>query len=493
MEDILRFDPSAFTVRTCTLDGRTITYRAFENIPYCTNPVDPIQKLNIFVPECYYHEQTLHGYTLHTAPIFAPNTVGGYLPGSADVPGLNHKGMINATFEALDHGYVVMCAGIRGRTSGKVSDEFFVGGKAVETTGGSGQLVGKAPAFIVDMKAAIRYLRYNKGRIPGDTEKIITSGTSAGGALSALAGASGNHPDYQQALAEIGAANERDDIFAANCYCPIHNLEHADAAYEWMFCGVNDYHKIRFRRVNGKVEKSVQDGVLTEDQIIVSQELNKLFPSYVNSLYLRNPNGEPLTLDATGNGSFKDYVKSFVMQSAQSELDTHHAREHWHYLVMEGSEVEKQNYLSIQNGTVTSLDWDGFIHAITRMKPAPAFDALDLNSPENDEFGTENISAKHFTEYAHKHSKVHGELADPQIIKMMNPLSYIGCADTAPHWRIRHGVYDRDTSLAIPVILATILENKGFQVDFSLPWGLPHSGDYDLNALFVWVDHLCGH
>lgn len=58
--------------------------------------------------------------------------------------------------------------------------------------------------------------------------------------------------------------------------------------------------------------------------------------------------------------------------------------------------------------------------------------------------------------------------------------SLIGRADTAKYWRIRHGSFDRDTSLAIPVILATMLENNGCDVDFHLPWGLPHSGDYDI-------------
>src|SRR5271165_5706702 len=42
-------------------------------------------------------------------------------------------------------------------------------------------------------------------------------------------------------LKAIGAADERDDIFAASCYCPITNLDHADMAYEWMFHGLNQY------------------------------------------------------------------------------------------------------------------------------------------------------------------------------------------------------------------------------------------------------------
>ncbi len=93
-------------------------------------------------------------------------------------------------------------------------------------------LVGKATDFVVDMKAAIQYLRLNKNLIPGDVEKIITNGTSYGGALSALTGASGNVKDYEYTLHEIGAADENDNIFAASCYCPIHNLENSDSAYE---------------------------------------------------------------------------------------------------------------------------------------------------------------------------------------------------------------------------------------------------------------------
>lgn len=51
----------------------------------------------------------------------------------------------------------------------------------------------------------------------------------------------------------------------------------------------------------------------------------------------------------------------------------------------------------------------------------------------------------------------------------------------------RHGSIDRDTSLAIPTVLATRLQNKGYAVDFALPWDRPHSGDYDLTELFAWM------
>lgn len=63
-------------------------------------------------------------------------------------------------------------------------------------------------------------------------------------------------------------------------------------------------------------------------------------------------------------------------------------------------------------------------------------------------------------------------------------------AHVAQYWRIRHGAKDRDTSLAIPIILALKLRQAGKQVDLALPWDVPHSGDYDLDELFAWVDSL---
>ena len=69
---------------------------------------------------------------------------------------------------------------------------------------------------------------------------------------------------------------------------------------------------------------------------------------------------------------------------------------------------------------------------------------------------------------------------------------YIGTdgTKTSKYWRIRHGSKDKDTGLAISAALATLLENKGFTVDYALPWDRPHSGDYDLPELFAWIDGI---
>lgn len=491
MEDILKFNSQNYTVDTCSIENSSITFRAFRGISYCAVQVDPIQKMNLFVPEDYYQGKTINGYSLHTAPIFMPNTVGGYMPGPADEPGKDFLGRTNSVFRALQHGYVVASAGVRGRTSGMRSNEFFVGSKTGDISSESGKMVGRAPALVVDIKAAVRYLRHNKELIPGDTEHIITNGTSAGGALSAMVGASGNNADYYPYLKEIGAAEERDDIFAASCYCPIHNLENADAAYEWLFCGFNEYHRIKRVRTEDGVEHVPVDGVLTEKQIRVSNELKKLFPSYINSLHLKDSQNRELSLDADGEGSFKEYIKKLVIQSAQKELDTHNTQKLLDNLAVPESRIADQDYLTIKDGKVTDIDWNGFVGKITRMKEAPAFDALDLRSPENEEFGTETIKAQHFTAYSQEHSEVESTMADKEIIRMLNPTEYIGKSDTAKYWRIRHGAFDRDTSLAIPAILALLLANNDYQVDFSLPWGLPHSGDYDMEELFTWIDQIC--
>jgi len=491
MSDILKFDENNYEIKTCTMDGETIEYRAFEDLSYCENPVAPVQKMNIYVPESYYHGEEINGYRLDTAPIFMPNTVGGYMEGPADEPGLDPKGRINTTFRGLQHGYILACAGIRGRTTGKVSTEFFEGAKSSISGDASGRMVGKAPALIIDMKAAVRYLRYNKDKIPGDTEHIITNGTSAGGALSALMGATGNNSEYDSYLEEIGAAKERDDIFAASCYCPIHNLEHADAAYEWMFCGYNEYHRTKKIKTEEGLKRVPDVGMMSDKQQAVSKDLKPLFSQYLNSLSLTDGQGQALVLDENGEGSFKDYVKSYVIQSAQKELETHDSGQRLKDLATPGSEIDDQDYLVMEDGRVVDLDWDRFVEKITRMKPAPAFDALDLKSPENEEFGSEDVPARHFTEYSYTHSEVNGPMADDELIRIMNPVNFIGSSGTTQHWRIRHGAFDRDTALAIPVILATLLQNKGYDVDFRIPWGLPHSGDYDMEELFAWIDQLC--
>lgn len=506
----LKFDKNAYTKETLKLNGEDVAFRAYRNIVYVSKPASvEAESMSIFIPEAYFKDGgTVNGYTKKTAPIFLPNGVGGYMPGEIKEPSANDRmsGGANASLVALSKGYVVAAPAIRGRT----------------TVGADGTTyVGKAPALIVDYKAAVRYLRYNKGRLPaGDTGKIISDGTSAGGALSALLGATGNSRDYDADLKAIGAASERDDIFASQDYCPITDLDHADMAYEWMFNGVNEAYQssgvmmplmkpgtgTNMDGANGKLPPlgampAAGDGAtdtvtnrpdnaptetaaatpLTDAQKVASGQLKALYPAYINSLNLKDADGEALTLEKDGTGSFADYIKSIYAASAQTALDA-------------GEDLSDLDWLTIEDGKVVDVDLTKYAPWATRLKATPAFDKFDLSSGENDEFGTTANEPRHFTGFSLTRTTKPGtKLAPWEDIKRLNPLYYIGQkgVTVAPHWRIRHGAKDRDTCLAVPAVLALKLQNAGYDVNFASPWGKGHAGDYDLDELFAWADQIC--
>lgn len=488
----LKFDKNAYTKETLKLNGEDVAFRAYRNIVYVSKPASvEAESMSIFIPEAYFKDGgKVNGYTKKTAPIFLPNGVGGYMPGEIKEPSANDRmsGGANASLVALSKGYVVAAPAIRGRTT-------------VGTDGTT--YVGKAPALIVDYKAAVRYLRYNKGRLPaGDTEKIISNGTSAGGALSALLGATGNSRDYDAELKAIGAANERDDIFASQDYCPITDLDHADMAYEWMFNGVNEAYQSSgammpmmkpgagtntdgaaavTNRLDNAPTETAAATPLTDAQKVASGQLKALYPAYINSLNLKAADGRALTLEKDGTGSFADYIKSIYAASAQMALDA-------------GEDLSELDWLTIEDGKVVDVDLTKYAPWATRLKATPAFDKFDLSSGENDEFGTEANEPRHFTGFSLTRTTKPGtKLAPWEDIKRLNPLYYIGQkgVTVAPHWRIRHGAKDRDTCLAVPAVLALKLQNAGYDVNFASPWGKGHAGDYDLDELFAWADQIC--
>lgn len=475
VKDLLKFDSEKYTIKEAEREGIKVRYRAFENILYCSKPVLPeFQSLSLYVPEEYYHGAQNGRYSLHTAPIFMPNTVGGYKPGRIESPGVNFKGETNAAFAALARGFVVVSPAARGRG----------------LKNGRGRNIGNAPSGLIDLKAAVRYLRHNKDVIPGNTERIITNGTSAGGAMSALLGSTGNCRDYDPFLLEIGAADERDDVFAASCYCPITDLDHADMAYEWEFGGRKDFHcmKPEFevlpdkKPVSGLPEglpKLIQiDGQMPEERIALSLPLKAAFPAYLNALGLKDGQGRPLVLDGDGNGSFKDFVKHYVLKSINRAAE-------------EGLDLSGFDWIFWKDGIAEDFDFGKYVDYRTRMKETPAFDnVFEHPTAENEVFGTADRDCCHFTEFGMQQRKNDWPPADPEIVRIMNPMNYIGSGRsvTAKYFRIRHGASDRDTSLAVSAMLTAKLRNNGTEADYHLPWGLPHSGDYDLAELFQWIE-----
>ena len=59
------------------------------------------------------------------------------------------------------------------------------------------------------------------------------------------------------------------------------------------------------------------------------------------------------------------------------------------------------------------------------MKTPPAFDALDLSTGENEEFGDESVGYRHFTEFSYENSHAPSvQMADSKIVALMNPISH---------------------------------------------------------------------
>ena len=474
----LAFDVKNYESMSTTVDNKEIKYRAFEYIPYVANPIDIDQQyMNIYVPEEYFNNGTVNGYNTQTAPIFMPNAVGGYMPSQAMTPKVEN-GKPNSVLYALSRGYVVASPATRGRTN-KASD---------------GNFIGKAPAVIVDLQAATAYLHANDSTMPGNANRIITNGTSAGGAVSLLQGATGNNSDFQPYLQALGAATAATNVYAVSAYAPITNLDAADMAYEWSYKGITSFNKVTMGQgelpqanVGGNTappQRTIQRVNLNADDIAYSNLLSEHFPEYVNNLQLRDSMGRALKLDKNGNGTFKNYVKAFIIDAANKAQ-------------AKGTDLSKHTYLVRDNktGTIKDINWEAYNQFVSRSKAPGAFDSRSNDSGENNLFGTSATDNNHFTITAALHDTTPNQdvyVENAKIVTMMNPMNYLGspAATNARYYRIRYGTTDSNTSVAIPLIVGTRAQNLGYNVDMATPFDVDHSGDYDLDELFNWMDNI---
>lgn len=260
-------------------------------IVYCENPADEAyESLGVYVPGAYMTAEgngdgtytckinasgTVGGFTAETAPIVIPVDT----PGYAAMPA--PTGYVSGVSAYTDAGFVYVYAGCRGRDAG-------------------------APAGVTDLKAAIRYIRYTGGLIPGDTDRIFSFGMSGGGAQSALLGATGDSALYAPYLEAVGAVSGVSDAVAGSmCWCPITNLDTASEAYEWNL--------------------GVTRTGLSEDMQALSDAMAEQFALYINALGLKDAGGNVLTLEASEDGvyqagSYYDYLKRVVETSLNNFL-----------------------------------------------------------------------------------------------------------------------------------------------------------------------------
>lgn len=524
-----------------------------EDLLYTPKATAPkFQRLSVFVPEKLLNADGSFPENAKAVPVVFENNSAGYM----QMPHVWLDGPRCYAQQYLDHGLVYVTCGCRGR----------------ESRDKNGRLVGKAPASLADLKTAIRFLRHNRAVLPGDWDRIISVGWSAGGAMSTLLAVTGDSGRYDPYLRDNGAfMEESDSVFAAQIYCPIIDLEHADMAYEWMF----------------REDKTCEDSpagpaeTMTSFKEALSARLAVRYVCYFNSLELKNPvTGAPLTLNEDGrSGSGYDYLMDclnvsatdFLRRLSNGELPQKYSVRDYltgNYTCLAPAPAPSGPPLPVNQtdsgealpdcpphsmslGDLVSrplkgtpfhgfqppmvecpgkdkrdwLHWNGERAKITgldtyvlrhrrRMKPCTSFDKLDMDSGENQTFGSAEADYVHFSqnvaqaiadlknEYP-KECSQYIEMfqnieCDPELAERLyltNPLNFIGTGENssqAAHYRIRVGASDADTSLSVSMVLALKLANAGCRtVDYAMVWEQPHSeADYPGEVL-AWIDRIC--
>jgi acetyl esterase/lipase len=456
VNDPLRFPADQFTLETKTvmtaMGKKKVTYRSYMHLLYVANPVDKdYQSLNISVP-VMVDDVTVDATN---APILFHIGVGGYMSSRNVFDSGSERdrgGPQNLIPDlALAAGYVVISPGCRGR----------------DNRAADGSYYGKAPAAIVDLKAAVRYIRYNDNVIPGNADWIVSTGCSAGGALSALLGTSGNSRLYDKSLSEIGAADAADHIYASACFSPITDLEHSDMAYEWM------YGTIPTR--NGLVDQEL------------SRQLKASFVEYQASLDLQGDHGFG-TINADNYASY--LMEYYLVPSANKYLGELTDEDRAEYLA-ENPWIEWTN----EKARFTFAD---YLMHVGRMKGLPAFDDFEKRQPEPVLFGDRATDARHFTNFSlrqstgNQHAEIDKELK--MTVNMMNAMYFIGQNNNgcAGYWWIRNGTRDNHTSLTVCINLALGLENRDKAVNEWLFWDGGHCANDDPEGLISWISDITG-
>ena len=487
-------------------------------VVYVANPASlDYETLGIYVPGAYL-EATANGDGTYTASVKSDAQVGQFTAATApyvlpvNTPGFNASQaptwLADGIASYTQAGMIYLQPGIRGRDN---------------TTDSQGQeVVGGAPWGVTDLKAAIRYVRYNKDVLPGDTDKIVSFGHSGGGAQSAILGASGDSTLYNPYLEALGAAMKdkegnpiSDAPYGTMTWSPITSLDYADAAYEWNLG--------QFADSNTRAE-----GTFTQ---ALSQDLAKEYANYINQLGLKHE-GQALTLAESSEGiytqgSYATYLEGVVNQSlnnfladtsfpytsdgaglgGSTESVTYETAQA--YIDRLNAEAQWVTYDAATNTAKISSLADFAKYVKTASKSVPAFDALDRSLAENAVFGVADTNELHFDQLVARLLKnnqakyenltdwtsqyvtdFESDLAKTDSLgktiaerqDLYNPMFYLTSAYSgyqtskpAPHWRIRSGLSQGDTALTVETNLALALENQANgavkSVDFATVWG----------------------
>lgn len=467
------------------------------------------QTMLIYVPKDYLttdeggnvtginYEATVNGYTAKTAPIVYWNECGGWRssqPGACDT-------------SYIEAGMIYVAAGARSR----------------DATAEDGIKSGKAPTQIVDLKSGVIQLRANRDVIPGNTDCIVSGGGSGAGEMSSVLGASGNMPEYYEYMYQSGTLgvtqNEDgsyssvfpDDIYGAQCYCPIADLENADLAYAWWWCDLT-----------GAGGEKYGNSTFSDFELRLQELEAEAFVAYINGLNLKDSDGNALTLTGLRSGSYYDSVLRNLSDALNAAVVAGN-------IDPENSYSNQDTWLAQnEDGTWQVTDLKGFMVGTglvnSRGKDIPGFDTFGLTA-ENDAFGYSDVRAVHYSKSVaavleanyEELSQLDG-FADADVdeyisqalyseestyishqVNLMNATEILlgndgfMSVDPAPFWRVRSGTSDQHTSFTIGYNLCLAAEMAGLDSDYHLVWNMGHGNSEGTSTgTFVeWIQEIC--
>lgn len=235
------------------------------------------------------------------------------------------------------------------------------------------------------------------------------------------------------------------------------------------------------KNIGGELHESFVEGDMTPEQIEQSDFLVARFADYVNSLGLEDGAGTPLELSSDGSGSFRDYVTSFVVQSAQRALD-------------QGADLSGMPWITVENGKITALDLAAHARYATRMKQLPAFDQWDLKSPENELFGTTKtaVPALHGIRESPQYSGrgavrlSHSRPDEPAHLRQRGPFSGVPSLGASAL-----GLWIETPQWPSLLSLLPFCARLGSMWTTSCPGRSPTPGTTTWTSFFTWIRSLC--
>jgi hypothetical protein len=530
---LLEFDSTAWSY-----DSTNDVYYQIGKV-YVANPATTdYENLSIYVPGAYLTATANSDGTTYTATVNPKGTVGDYsgrtapivipvnTPGyAAQKPATSYS--YSSVSKYLAAGHIYVWPGLRGRDSSTSTRS------------------DAAPWGVTDLKAAVRFLRYNRSVLPGSTDDIVLFGMSGGGAQDTVAGTSGDSPLYDPYLRTIGAAMEdaqgrplSDAVAGVMAWCPITNLQEANLSYEWNMG--------QFASTGTRAS-----GTWTS---AYSADLAKAWPKYLNRLGLRDEHGRRLELTESSSGtylagSYYDHLIEVITTSLNNFLSDNT----FPYTIttqggppgsgQTGTSTTYEtvaDYIAYLNTSSTWVTYDattntatvsgleGFVNSQkTGNKPVGAFDGYSRGQGENSVFAMGLNAPSHFapltrdvikanettyaaysdwntdygvsaydTDFAKKDS-VGKDMA--WRADAYNPLYFLSPAfagyrrsQVARNWRIRTGIMQGDTANTTEINIALALRNYGIHdVDFATVWAQGHTqaertGDSTTNFI-SWV------